>query len=408
MTNLAATMDEEMVELVTPKEVRPRRLKWAGLAVTAAAVVGVVGWRQSQHKLSPLVQLSTMHHGLARAFSNFSTPSTNVKLDFLLNQVGKPEPSGMSVSAEISESEQKFEWPSFIVTLRAVEGKQAALKTQIKAILDVVLENIKDSYGYEDVRSTWEQMVSVKNGQQNDTVDISIRLPAVGVEERKQMQEKMDAKIAEAVEGFKPSFKAELSIGRTIQEILDNEGENPVTLPGGVKASVDTHFASILLAALAPAVPYQYCQYTDMLLRSRILEGFASINSKLSFLYKSKAETEEAFKMMPSLEYELLDIRHDFVAGLPHELRAPLSKLDAVDGLTEVKMTDLPGNYQVVAKFTNWHLLPLISELVDTDNVCEAWSWLLRPTRWWCGGHHVHNYRYQRDYHHEITSYGNR
>jgi len=347
-------MDEELVELVSTRETRPRGRKWVGLAMVIAGAVGVVGWTQINHKVSRLTQLSMMHHGLMRAFHQRGleeAPDTRLRLNLLLNQVGMPEPTTMSISAEISESKDVHEWPFVTTTFKAKEGKQEELVRQVKDVVGAISDWAKE-HGDEGLVEELEQRVEVSAGKSVDTVDIIVKLP------KEEVEKKAVDMIGDGLKESKPTFTAEFATGRTIAEIFENSGENVVTLAGGLKASIDTEFASLMWEAGRDLVP-DFGEFD-------ILKGFAQFGTTFSFLYKSPEETEEAFAGVPSLDKEITDFKNGFAGSMPKGVRGPMKGLDEVaDGLVEVKLTGLPDNYQIIATLNNCHIAPLIKAMIE-------------------------------------------
>jgi len=354
-------MDEEMVELVSTRETRPRGRKWVGLAMVIAGAVGVVGWTQTNHKVSRLTQLSMMHHGLMRAFHQrglAEAPDTRLKFNLLLNEVGKPDPTTMSVSAEISESKDVHKWPSVTTTFKAKEGQQEALVKQVKDILTAMIDFAKNSTDSPPgMVKELQDRVEVSAGDATDTVDIRVKLP------QEEAEKKGVDMLGDGLKQSKPTFTAEFATGRTIAEIFENSGDNVVTLAGGLKASIDTEFASLIWEAGKGLAP-DYGQFD-------ILKGFAQFGSTVSFLYKSPEETKEAFAGVPSLEKEIEDFKKGFAGDMPKGIQGPMKGLDDVaDGLVEVKLTGLPENYQIIATLNNCHIAPLIKAMIEaTDPV---------------------------------------
>jgi len=347
-------MDEEMVELVSTRETRPRSRMWVGLVMVIAGAVGVVGWTQSNHKVSRLSQLSMMHHGLMRAFHQrglAEAPDTRIKLNLLLNEVGKPDPTTMSMSAEISESKDVHMWPSFTSTFKAKEGKQEALVGQLKNIVDAIIVSMNGTASPGMVEELKERL-EVSPGKVTDTVDIMLKLPKED-EEMKGVD-----LLGDGLKQAKPTFTAEFATGRTIAEIFENSDDNVLTLAGGLKASIDTEFASLIWEAGRDFAP-DYGEFD-------ILKGFARFGTTFSFLYKSPEETKEAFAGVPSLEHEIDNIKKEFAGEMPKGVQGPMKGLDEVaDGLVEVKLTGLPENYQIIATLNNCHIAPLIKAMIE-------------------------------------------
>lgn len=346
-------MHDEMVELVTEAEPQPKRRTWAGLAVIAVGAVGVVGWTQLKAPVSRFDQFTAAHQSLMRAFNNrglsmlMHVPDTKVKFDFLLNEVGKPDPSAMSVSAEISESKEEHEWPQIITTFKAKEGKQEELTAQFDKIVMGFMKTMPPPMAKE-----MKNRVHVAAGDKPGTVDITVVMPKDAAEKA------IDKGMAEGLSMAKPKFHAELKLGRTIKEIFDNADDGAMTLTRGLLASVDTQFASLLFDAATPMMgPNPAID---------VLHGFAQFGTKFEFLYKSEEETKEAFGMVPSLSHELMSFKEEFAGQMPEPVQGPMKGLDEVaDGLVQLKLTGLPENYQIVADFDNVHIAPLIKAMIE-------------------------------------------
>merc|ERR1712176_589555 len=97
--------------------------------------------------------------------------------------------------------------------------------------------------------------------------------------------------------------------------------------------------------------------------------------SKLRFVeeirYRSTQEIASAAEGMPAFD-EALDAGRYMATMLPDDIRTAMKDLSTyADGVDSFELTGFPNNYKISAKFTNFHLTPVLKSIIDEAEAGE-------------------------------------
>jgi len=344
-------MDQEALTVRQPKA---RHWVWFGLAV---ATVGFVAVLSTSFK--PRHSTFAMHishgHSLMRAFTGrvlaaqADNPGFTSSSHFLINEAGAEAPSAMSINSKLV----KVEHPDKVafVTVKAKEGKEAALQTALEELLNETLKLMGEMKG-EDMADLVRQHVSVNKSEGHVAIKVLDPTP-------------LDVDDMEKDFESAPDFNLNLSFGSGLKELMENkEAHFPVALKSlGVDGSLAMSEA-ILKDSEEHLPPHMGAQLD--LTRLIMAESLS-----LELLYRPDGD----FSKLPTVG-DLTALMANTLSEFPREFLDKLAGLDQfIDGVTSVKVGGLPGKLQLEVEFNNFHIAPMLREVID--NIPEP-----KPIMW--------------------------
>merc|ERR1712113_299232 len=100
-------------------------------------------------------------------------------------------------------------------------------------------------------------------------------------------------------------------------------------------------------------------------MHARMLMGLSKATHDMQILYRSEEDLGGAFDHIPSLN-DLDRALASFWEGAPCSVTEPLMGLEEfIDGVRSVEVMGLPGGFEIVAKFTNFHILPMLVPILQ-------------------------------------------
>merc|ERR1740123_1108254 len=83
------------------------------------------------------------------------------------------------------------------------------------------------------------------------------------------------------------------------------------------------------------------------------------------FRYRAGHETAEAFDVLPNLT-EAVEAIAKNVAHIPDVILQPIKGLAGLaDGVKTMEISGLPNKYGILATFTNFHIVPILKDMID-------------------------------------------
>merc|ERR1712087_552931 len=291
--------------------------------------------------------------------------------------VGLEDWKGVSAHAYLRPAEEKGADPHVRVTFQAKDDEGETLKEEFQKILDGVKENME---GFpEDI--TIEISTDEDDG---DKVRITISPPSEA--DGPGMIPEEDETLLEEGIAAKPTFEMEIHTARTFQEIVDNLHGCPATLDGGRKMTASTKLAKAFLDAMADIgeqglrgmIPNrrQRREAREYMTRMRALgDAFASFSShsdtrydteKLNAAVCDEEESEQQREVIEQVKGALPHMLPQMIGEETVKTAAGLK--DYADPLHSIRFAGgLPEDYEVYIEFDNFHLTPVISELLQFD-----------------------------------------
>lgn len=354
-------VDVEATEfLVSPSHqaTRWRLLVGSVAAVCAVVCIGLnqIGVFASQPTRSPLAHLTSMQDNLMSAFASRALSENsdfNLAYEVTLNEEGAADPNAMSVVADMKVGDGDSSWPQMTVTFAAAAGKQDELNAKLKSILVDVVAMEKEQNGAESAKHL-ESLASITKASSTNGVLLIIKFPKGPAENADQKELMADFK------EHHPTFHAELSFGRTIQQMFHNSNVNMVLLPHGVHAKVGAGIASTVFDMIGDSGVSR-----EVLPMLSMMKGFSEFSSHEKMIYKHDA-TE--FDKLPTLAKEVDDLKQAVKQG-PPKLVQHLKGLDKLmTGISSITATGLPLGWEVDVKLTHFHPAPVLASMVPPED----------------------------------------
>jgi len=373
-----AQMEESLTEEVVVPQAAAKPWKRFGLVAAVLGCVGGVVAMTRPQELTPMQQMQQMAHtghAFMQAVALRALADTGHSISVDLGMTFAPEgeePNAMSMKAYLQPAkEEGKKSAAVIVTFKAKEGKGGDLKTQFEKALTAAKDHVGSEEGGNEEAAAMLDLVAVSNEEDKVHLRITPPLPEVPEEDKKTLEEGMQAK---------PTLELELSTGRDFQQMVDNIHGCQATLPGGFKISATTKLAAAIVSTVedmgAQLGAHQSMEIhqAKKMLESHAFAAFSSVSSQSTVRYnpekleaaacpQSEEEKEhnknhiESMKgMMPRL------LGHTLGAGTVKELAGLSEHADSLHSIRVVGT--LPDGYELHAEFKDFKLTPVITELL--------------------------------------------
>jgi len=358
-------------EVQSPTQRTARRSIAVGLTLFVMSVIALAGFRysatySSHRAVTPLQCMSRFQQGLMLAFNSpamaralaDSSSKFNGTVEAVMKEVDTKDPKKMYMKALLKMSNNQDDWPTTILTLNAKPGMQQRLKSKLQKIWDGIVDlHCANAHASECEKTG--KMVIFKAGRKSlhfgrgYFVFVIIKLP------EGPTSEAADWKLAKAFRQHHPMFLAELSFGRTIQDMYNNANSNVATLAQGVKLKVGTAFASAVFVAIG----WEATTPLDRFIL-KILNGVSKLKSRQELLYKHAEDLGAAFDGLPSFASQLEQLKQAILRG-PRKITKHLKNLDKLSaGIVGVVVSGLPQQWEVVMEFKNFHPTKILSSIL--------------------------------------------
>lgn len=386
-------LDEESHAPVAPR----RRGRWlvggVGLALAIAGCMGVaVRVARPREPASAFATLSTMHKRLVKAFSSralLEETDLQATATFVWNEEGAEDPKAMGVEAVFAQGTEKHDGLAIKITFNAQEGKGEELANKFRAVWTAGIDwwfwaegpgsGRYGEYSEDDMPiDPYYKLVDFSSDE--DEVVIEVKPPAGPTDDQ------MEKDVQEAV-NKDTQFTASVFVGRTVQEMYKHRDTSVALLPQGIKGEMNAKVASALFellndggGMLGPPHRHSVCHYGPdgdsscepvndggMAQASAVLKSLAKFNQRTELRYKSADKLNGAFDSYPpSLRVEIDEEAHGFAGMMPKIIRGNLTGIDDLaDGVKKCEILGLPNKWEVKATFTNFHVAPLIHDLLQ-------------------------------------------
>jgi len=372
---LVESVHDEGVEHVAVQ--RQRAVPWRRVGL-AAAVVGTLGAAVGTSLLSkpptPAQQMRKMRKSLLQAFSSRAlTEAADLKtrIGFTFAEEDAGDPSAMSIDATVETKDPSPDTMTMKLIFNAQEGKGELLVEKMTAVVKGVKDFFKEMSGQEAADMIGE-MVTVSAGEEDE--GILTFVPPADEDESLAMDE-----MSEDLES-PPKFTASLTTGRSFVEMYEHAEDNIAMLPQGVSGHLDATFNPALLVVANDLQMPRSLQrkshdaFDSTMRAAKILEVFKLFEMNYVFRYRAGDDTVKAFDELPNLS-EAVEMIAKSVAQIPKSILDPIKDLaDVADGVKSFEITGLPHKYGILAEFKNFHILPILKNIIDDIDAEEDGS----------------------------------
>jgi hypothetical protein len=376
-TNVAELLDEDSIEPVAPPK-RNQSWKWKALTAAVACTMGAAIMCWPKHATG-VDRLRELQRHIVREFTSGHLRNLQDSSDvfvsdfsFLFNEEGKADPDKMGVRAEIQQAENHHTRMSITTIFRAKEGKRDDLVQTLQAILDGQLKMITAMDG-EDAANQMKELVEISAGSAEDEATVKVVMP-----DDDQMPEDQRGEVRDAVGAVEPKLVLELSTGRDIGEMWDHMDDNIAVTPAGIKFKSHSSVAAAMMemaSHVAPVGPPGFGAGPPPGFGAGppgagpdgvppgLFKGFASFGANMEVRYRS--DSGGAFDDLPRLKDAVAQLAA-MSMHLPASVREPMVGLDdSADGIKTVKVQGLPDKWEMVATFKNFHIAPLLKDVIN-------------------------------------------
>jgi len=360
---MAPTKYEELQLLEAGEDVRRPMSKGriVGVLMAIVAVVGLVGASTLPKKpVSQMDRLSVARKALMKAFSKRSLQElvqTKARASFTARQehlsIGD---EGLSIHATVaSDPDTSVEKPQVEVEFEAQEGKGEELEEAFKALVKAGMEAMQpppeDEEGPER-RRLEDGPFHIK--REDDSVQITL-IPPV------DDNEDFASDLEEGMENVK--FEASLKLGRTLDELYDDNNEHlPMSLHG-LQFTVEAAFAGALCGAMTVASEEMG---EPMVPPCDGLSALTQVNVSYDIRYRDPSEmSDEVQTAFPTLS-EVMQMAAGPLMGMPDPLKEAMKKLDGLTkGIKSIAIRGLPNNFEIVFDCKNFKVSSVLKKLIE-------------------------------------------
>jgi len=361
---MAPTKYEELQLLEAGEDVRRPMSKGriVGVLMAIVAVVGLVGASTLPKKpVSQMDRLSVARKALMKAFSKRSLQElvqTKARASFTAMQEGKSiGDEGLSIHATVaSDPDTDVEKPQVEVKFEAQEGKGEKLEEAFKALVKAGMESMQpppeDEEG-PDRRRLEDGPFHIK--REDDSVQITLIPPVDDNEE-------FASDLEEGMENVK--FEASLKLGRTLDELYDDNTEHlPMSLHG-LQVTVEAAFAGALCGAVALAKSQMgeplYQKDCDA------LSALSQVNVSYDMRYRDPSEmSDEVQTAFPTLS-QVMQMAAGPLMGMPDSVKEAMKELDGLTkGIKSIAIRGLPNNFEIVFDCKNFKVSSVLKKLIE-------------------------------------------
>jgi len=363
---MAPTKYEELHLLEAGEDVRRPMSKGriVGVLMAIVAVVGLVGASTLPKKsVSQMDRLSVARKALMKAFSKRSLQElvqTKARASFTAMQEGKSiGDEGLSIHATVAaDPDTSVEKPQVEVEFEAQEGKGEELEEAFKALVKAGMESMQqpmpeDEEG-SDPRRLEDGPFHIK--REDDSVQITL-IPPV------DDNEDFASDLEEGMENVK--FEASLKLGRTLDELYDDNTEHlPMSLHG-LQVTVEAAFAGALCGAMQvaseqmeePMVPQKDCD---------ALSALTQVNVSYDMRYRDPSEmSDEVQTAFPTLS-QVMQMAAGPLMGMPDPMKEAMKKLDGLTkGIKSIAIRGLPNNFEIAFDCKNFKVSSVLKKLIE-------------------------------------------
>lgn len=378
-----APMEEGLAE----KEVVPqaaakswRRFGMVAAALGSAGAIFGMTRPKSLTTLQKMQQVAHVGHSFMQAVVTRALQDGDEGISVDMGMIFAPTDletfEGVSAEVYLRPAEDNAD-PHASVTFQAKEEQGKALADQFQKILDEAKEHMKteneDNEHLDEMLAPFDMFDISQDDEDSDKVRITFTPP-------EQPNFGDDQELLEEGMAAKPTLTLMVHTGRTFQEMVDNIHGCMATLEGGINITASTKLAMALLGVMNDMgdqglheVGYPPHAADHMKEEMMALEALSSISSKSDIRYDT-AKLEEAVCDAEESERQKEQIEQ-FKAMAPHMLvpmigeqtvRAAAGLSEYADHLHSFRLAGaLPHDYEIYMEFENFHLTPVIAELLQ-------------------------------------------
>lgn len=369
------SLDVESTEVMAHQHHRSKKILRLGLACMVLGIVGLAGLNHVgsypfNRPITPLQYLNMAQDKFMQAFpirALADAADFEVTMEGVFKEVGSADPSAMSMNVTTQVGQDKREWPVTIFTFIALSGKEQILKERFEAILKGLVD-IECKHSEDADCKKMSDIVKIAKGEDSphfgkgNFVFVEIQMP--NGQQGQDAEEEFTATFKE----HDVKFLAEVSFGRTIEDMYHNINTNIAELPKGLHVKVSAAFASTLFAALVDLSMGPAKQDMGFAKKieayMKIMMGFAKLKTRNEILYKTAKDLGDSFGVLPTLAEEIPKLKQSF-QSMPHTITKPMTDLhELCSGVAGIEVEGLPGGWELLAKFENFHPSKVLSSIL--------------------------------------------